>query len=303
MARCSDAPKSEGTNEVESQRNSPDDAGLPLPQIRLGPHSVSRLILGANPINGGSHLSVFVNQQMREYFTPENVMALFRRCQEVGINAWQSGGRDHERWQRFRDQGGEMHYLCIAADQPDSLSPVAEIARAGAIGIAHHGEVTDSLWKAGKIEQARGFLARVRDAGVLVGVSTHIPAVIEYVEEKGWDVDYYMACLYERHRTGDELRSLLGEVPVPVGEVYLSGDPARMCKVMRQTAKPCLAFKILAAGRLCEHPQQVEQAFRFAFANIKPNDAVIVGMYPRYSDQPGENAELTRRFGTPAAEA
>ena len=33
-----------------------------LPQIRLGKHSISRLICGANPFNAGSHLSVFVNR-------------------------------------------------------------------------------------------------------------------------------------------------------------------------------------------------------------------------------------------------
>ena len=32
-----------------------------LPRIQLGAHSVSRLVCGANPFNGGSHLSVFFN--------------------------------------------------------------------------------------------------------------------------------------------------------------------------------------------------------------------------------------------------
>ena len=38
---------------------------------------------------------------------------------------------------------------------------------------------------------------------------------------------------------------------------------------MRQTDKPCLAFKILAAGRLCDHQELVEQAFKQAFSEIK----------------------------------
>ena len=63
-----------------------------LPQIRLGPHSVSRLICGANCFAAGSHLSIFVNHQMREYYTPEQILKTLRRCQEVGINCWQSGG-------------------------------------------------------------------------------------------------------------------------------------------------------------------------------------------------------------------
>jgi hypothetical protein len=137
----------------------------------------------------------------------------------------------------------------------------------------------------------------------MVGVSTHMPAVIEAVEDKGWDVDYYMACVYERHRSEAELKKLLGHVPIPLREVYLQEDPPRMFKVMRQTKRPCLAFKILAAGRLSERKAWVEKAFRQTFQYIKENDAVIVGIYDEYSDQPGEDAEYTRRFSSLSGKA
>ena len=42
----------------------------------------------------------------------------------------------------------------------------------------------------------------------------------------------------------------------------------------------------------------MEAAFRETFAAIKPTDAVIVGIYDRYSDQAGQNAALARRFGS-----
>ena len=125
-----------------------------------------------------------------------------------------------------------------------------------------------------------------------------MPTVVDAVESKGWDVDFYMTCVYERHRTEEELKKLLGRVPIPVREVYLKEDPARMFRVIRQTKRTCLAFKILAAGRLSDKKQQVEQAFRDTFSSIKPNDAVLVGIYDRYSDQAAENADYTRRFSS-----
>jgi hypothetical protein len=87
-----------------------------------------------------------------------------------------------------------------------------------------------------------------------------------------------------------------------------------MYKVMRQTRKPCFAFKILAAGRInrssrpsasparaASSPQRrspasgpqgtVEQAYRTAFESIKPIDGVFVGMFPRLTDEVRENAE------------
>ena len=283
--------------------NHPSDAPPPaaLPRVAFGPASISRLILGANPINGGSHLSGFVNRQMRRYFTEENILVLLRRCWELGVNTWQSGGVNVELWQRFREAHGEMHFLSLAADSPTDPWPVERLAEAGVLGIAHHGEVTDVMFRTGRLDEGREFCKRVRDTGVQVGVSTHMPAVIEHIEEQGWDIDFYMACVYERHRSREELLELLGHVPIPLREVYLESDPPRMCEAIRHTSKTCLAFKILAAGRICDSPEQVEAAFRFTFENLKPHDAVIVGMYPEYTDQVAENVALTLRYGTPAS--
>jgi hypothetical protein len=265
-----------------------------LPRIKFGKYSLSRLICGGNPFNGGSHLSVFVNREMQRYYTPEQIFKTLRRCQQVGVNCWQSAEDDYKLYGRFIQEGGKMHYLSLGSEPAD----IEELVRAGTIGIAHHGEVTDRLFKAGQLDKIHDYLKRVRDAGLMVGVSTHMPAVIETIETKGWDVDFYMACVYERHRSAAELEKLLGQAPIPVGEVYLPKDPPRMFKVMRQTRRPCLAFKILAAGRLSEREAWVEKAFRETFQSIKPNDAVIVGIYDRYSDQAAENAEYTRRFST-----
>jgi len=264
-----------------------------LPQIRLGPHSISRLICGANPFNAGSHLSVFVNRQMRQYYTAEQILKTLRRCQQVGINCWQSGVGNVGLYRRLIDEGGKMHYIAIAAGGP---SGIETLARAGCIAVAHHGEVTDQLFKSGRIDRIGAYLKRVRDAGMLAGVSTHMPEVVDTVESKGWDVDYYMTCVYERHRSAAELEKLLGQAPIPVGEVYLPLDPPRMFKAIRQTKRTCLAFKILAAGRLSDRRHWVEQAFRQTFESIKPGDGVIIGIYDRYSDQPAEDADMVRRF-------
>jgi hypothetical protein len=263
-----------------------------LPVIPFGKYSLSRLICGANPFNAGSHLSVFVNHAMREYYTPQQILETLRRCREVGINCWQSSGKNAELYRRLVAEGHPMHYLSLGSEPED----VKELAEAGTTGIAHHGEVTDRLFKAGQLDTIHDYLKRARDAGLMVGVSTHMPAVIDAIESKGWDVDFYMACVYERHRSAADLEKLLGQVPIPVGEVYLSQDPPRMFKAMRQTRRPCLAFKILAAGRLSDRKPWVEQAFRQTFESIKPNDAVIVGIYDRYSDQPAENAAYVRQF-------
>ncbi len=272
-----------------------DEAAPPLPQIQLGSHRVSRLVCGANPFNGGSHLSTFVNRQMKEYYSPEQVLKTLRRCQEVGINCWQSNAGNVELYRRFREEGGEMHYISIEAQGKDD-SNLRKLADAGAIGCAHHGEVTDRLFKSGQIDKVHDFLKKIRDHGLQVGVSTHMPDVVDTIESKGWDLDYYMTCVYERHRSAEDLEALLGQAPIPVGEVYLPKDPPRMFKAIQGTKRPCFAFKILAAGRLSDRRHWVEQAFRDTYASIKPTDSAIIGIYDKYSDQPADCAAMCRKY-------
>ncbi len=69
-----------------------------------------------------------------------------------------------------------------------------------------------------------------------------------------------------------------------------------MTAVVRQVKQPCLAFKILAAGRMGSSQEKVRGAFRFAYENIKPIDGVIVGMFPQFFDEVGANVQLAREF-------
>ena len=58
-----------------------------------------------------------------------------------------------------------------------------------------------------------------------------------------------MTCVYQRNRSDEEMKKLLGYVPLPPRELYLTEDPPRMFQAVHKTKRVCLAFKILAAGR------------------------------------------------------
>lgn len=271
---------------------------LELPEVPFGPYSISRLIIGGNPPHGGSHQTRLMNMHMREYFTLDQTVEFLRRCREQGINTWQSscGSALRDSLRRFREEGGEMQFISLCSpDEVADKNELAKVLELNPMGIAFHGEVTDRIWRAGKIDTALDTLARIRDTGVLVGLSTHNPEVIEYTEEKDWDIDFYMACVYRKSRDHAELMEIMREVPI--GEVYLPSDMPRMCETISKATKTCLAFKILAAGRTCDTPEQVRKAFEFVFGHIKSTDAAIVGMYPRYTDQIKENADLVRMYG------
>jgi hypothetical protein len=290
------------TNEAASQNAghspaSPPQEKITLPQIRLGDYHVSRLIIGGNPFYGYSHFNRLFSQHMMEWSTPERVCEVLRRCEQNGINTWQFSHTERtiSDLKRHRAEGGRMQWILLSHPEIEKdHSLIREVVQLKPIGIAHHGGSAERKRRTGRLGEVRDFLKAVRDSGVLVGLSLHDPTLLEQVEEEAWDVDFYMTSLYYLTRTPEEFRKLLGQKPL--GEVYLPEDPPRMCQAMRRTQKPCLAYKVLAAGRLTDSPAQIDEAFRFAFRNIKPQDAIIVGMYPRYSDQIRENAERVRRI-------
>jgi hypothetical protein len=282
-----------------------------LPMVPLGPHGVTRLIAGGNPLYGYSHFNGILDRLMVEYFTDEQVVKFLLDCEKAGINTWQSNYKERSRRQmlKIRQAGCKMNWLSLAdpwdvnpkANTPDEilaamLKCVDIAAPAKPVGIAHHGGGTDKLFRAGKLDLIKTFLNKVHDLGFPAGISTHNPAVVEAVEEKGWSNDYYMTCFYRVSREPEDFQKEIGVVPV--GETYLSTDPERMCKMVRKVSKTCLGFKILAAGRRCDSPEDVREAFKFAFKSIKPTDATIVGMFPRFSDQITENARIVREIAT-----
>ena len=270
-----------------------------LPEVRLGRSDVfvTRLISGGNPLCGNSHFSAAMSAQMRDYFTAEHVVAYLHHVQRAGINTLQARGDYHRvlHWvELFRREGGTLHWIAqTASEMHDGFQNIRVLAAAKTVGIYHHGTRTDRFWLEGGIDKVRDYLTCIRDSGVAVGLGTHTPEVIEYAEEKGWDIDFYMASFYNLSRKPRESVLVDGSSAAPAEE-FLAEDPPRMCRVIRQTDKTCLAFKVLGASRLCGTQAEVAQALQFAFANIKPQDAVVVGMFPKDLDQVTLNVRYAR---------
>jgi len=258
-----------------------------------------------------------MGKHMIEYFTVDRTVEFLRSCIAQGINTWQ--GNYNEKCRdalfRLREEGEDISVIPISASQiadPSEERLYSMVKRMDdawgkmleeykPIGVFLWGMLTDWLWREGKIDRARDFLARGRDAGVQVGVATHIPEVIEYIEEKGWDIDFYMASLYKWQKSREEILEIVPEVPVDGNEgweFYLPSELPKMCDTIRKTSKTCLAFKLFAGGRTCNTPEEVSDVFEYVLGHIKPTDPVVVGMYPRFADQMiKENADLVKKYG------
>jgi hypothetical protein len=266
-----------------------------LPTIRLGDKDVTRLICGGNPISGISHFHHDMDWDMLRYYTMPRLQELLEECRRQGLNTYQTRGDRFtmRMYLEHCESGGQMQWIAQTASEfRDIHANIAEIASYKPIAIYHHGTHVDACWHRGTIDEIPDYLKSIHDHGLPAGIGSHIPEVIEYAEEHGWETDFYMTCFYNLARK-EKLPPAVYK-NATAGEVYPEGDPARMAQTIRQVPKPCLGFKILAANRQCETQEMVRAAFDFAFENIKPSDAVVVGMFPKYTHQVEQNARYTR---------
>lgn len=189
-----------------------------LPVVRFGGTDITRLIVGSNPFYGYSHFNQVLDNHMREWMTQDRKMEILRAAEQHGINTWQLHYNDepYRDFKRYRAEGGKMNLILLAdfalMKDPGLIPKVASDMKP--LGIGHHGNRTDERFRAGEKNKVREFLKVVRDSGVMVGLSTHNPRVIEIVENEGWDIDYYQACLFRVTRTADEAREEFGEAPI-----------------------------------------------------------------------------------------
>ena len=249
---------------------------MKLPTISIASHRVTRLIIGGNPYSGISHRSAAASKAMEDYYTTFQVMADLRQAEENGIiqfslapigtscalstntGTWAaqfSGLRRPQKIQRYADLS---EYLQI-------------IARYKPIAIYHHGGTTDKLYAEGRLGSLHESLKHIRDLGCAVGLGTHDPQVLKYCYAEGYDVDFYVCALYNhtKHR-----------------ELYLPNDRDAAFAAIKAIPVPIIAIKVLAAGR-----SEPREAFQLTLENIKPTDAMAVGMYTQFqSDQIHQNA-------------
>lgn len=264
-----------------------------LPTINFGGFNVSRLIIGGNPFSGNSHVSAEMDEEMEDYFTTENIKKTLFRCQECGVNTMQLRADRHifRIMREFRQEGGTMNWIAQTIPEIGAFEGnIKQIVKNNPIAIYHHGTVTDDLFKKRQYADIEKRLRIIRETGKMVGLGTHMPEVIEYAEEHNWDIDFYMASVHNLSKINRISSAVTGKSNSE--EPFDDEDRHIMYKTIRSVQKPCLAFKILGATRKCESTVTIRAAFEEAFSNIKPIDAIVVGMFPKARDQVYENATM-----------
>jgi len=292
--------QAQGAQGAQSNPMATPTATGPLPMVNIAGCLTPRLIIGSNPIGGWSHQIRNMTTAMLDYYNEATTTQFLRNCEKAGLTLvilpWQD--KCLNALKTIWKEGSKMRVYFLG-----------ELAKDGKLGkeimeykppfYLHHGNSTDTLFRAGQQEKVHDFIKKVHDElGIKTGISAHNPDCIKYAEDKGWEADVYQCCFYYVTRPKTEIRAKLGRAPL--GEPFMDSDREDMVKVIQQVKKPCIAFKILGAGWLCESDDTVEDAFQYALTSIKKTDAILVGMWPKYKDEITQNVKLVQRYGVVA---
>src|SRR6266542_34175 len=94
-----------------------DGTAEPLATIALGSRRVSRLIAGANPINGFSHATVRLSDLMVQYFTLERTTEFILHCERQGITTWQTSysPKVRDALRAARERGSKIQVIMLTS--------------------------------------------------------------------------------------------------------------------------------------------------------------------------------------------
>jgi hypothetical protein len=256
----------------------------PLPTVDFCGLNPTRLIIGANPFGGFSHQNPERDVEMKTWSTPERIRETWARAEAAGINTMITNNETPhvlEAVTGYLAEGGPLQWITQVAggNFPSMEAAVDRAVEIGSRGAYFHGGIVDQLYSQQDGAPLRAWVAHARAKGIPVGVAGHAPETHYWVDSLDL-VDFHVVCFFN-----------CGSLHAGKGDRFRLADVAPAAECCRRLAKPCIAYKIMGAGRI-----DPLMAFEYAFENIKPIDVVNVGMHRGdKDDMVEENVAIVRR--------
>jgi hypothetical protein len=256
-----------------------------LPSVDFCGLKVTRLVLGANPMGGFSHQNVERDEAMRTYYTTGRIQETWARAEAAGINTMVTNNETPHVVQAVREYlgaGGALQWIAQVngRDQSAMLKAIDEAVAIGCKALYFHGGLVDEAYRRKDEQAIRSWCGHARSRGVPVGVAGHAPEPHLWVDSLGV-TDFHAVCFFN-----------CGSLHHGKGHKFRLSDMGPAAECVRRIRKPCIAYKIMGAGRI-----DPRMAFEYAFEHIKPTDVVNVGMHRGdKDDMVEENAALVREI-------
>lgn len=242
-----------------------------FPRTEVAGVSLPRLIAGCNWISGFSHQGPAKDSLiLKKHSAPESVADIFAAFLSEGVDACLglfSVDTDlHEAVLMAQERSGrEM----IIMDEPilnmedtpqarrEAEAEIKKCAQRGArFCLPLHSCIEQLLDKRTKtIDRLPDYLSMIRDAGMIPGLSAHMPEVIQYADLNEYDVETYI-----------QIYNCMG--------FLMQVEIESVSKIIHAAKKPVLTIKPCAAGRVTPYV-----GLNFAYNTIREQDMVCIGCF------------------------
>jgi hypothetical protein len=217
---------------------------------------------------------------MRSYYTVDRIHETWARAEAAGINTFITNNETShvvEAVRSYLSRGGALQWIAqVNCRHKPMLEALDEVVAMGCRALYIHGAQVDNAYRNNDQQGLRSWCDHARSLGVPVGVAGHAPEA--HLWAAGLDVaDFHAVSLFN-----------CGSLHDGKGDRFRLADMAPALDGIRRIAKPCIAYKIMGAGRM-----DARMAFEYTFGGIKASDAVNVGMFRGDNDRMiEENVDL-----------
>jgi len=247
---------------------------MDFPRTTVGGISLPRMLIGSNWMFGWSHTGhaadLFIKEQ---HSTAEQTAKVLDAFLTYGIDAWMSPFSTTpmatDRVMRLQDKYGKKIILIDtpilnmddnAQARREAEAVIKSSARLGSTFCLIHHYSCEQLINKNKqtMDRLPDYLKMIRDAGMIPGLSAHMPEVIQYSDQNNYDVETYI-----------QIFNCLG--------FLMQVEVESVIRIIHEAKKPVMTIKPMAAGRTTPYV-----GLTFNWNVLRNQDMITVGCINEY---------------------
>jgi hypothetical protein len=242
---------------------------MTFPRTTVAGVSLPRLLIGSNWVFGWSHTGHAADLGIKAHHSTVDATAVMLSAfMEYGIDAWMSAFSTHqpalEKLKAVQDKLGKKLILIDtpiinvddnAAARKECEAVFKTSAELGStFCLIHHASCEQLVNKNKKtLDRLSDYTDMIRSAGMIPGLSAHMPEIVQFSDLNGYDVETYI-----------QIFNCIG--------FLMQVEVESVIRIIHEAKKPVMTIKPMAAGRVTPYV-----GLTFSWNVIRPQDMVTVG--------------------------
>ena len=242
---------------------------MAFPRTTVAGVSLPRLLIGSNWIFGWSHRGHAADRYIKEqHSSTEATLKVINAFLRYDINAWMAPFSSHpQAFDKIRHIQDKIGKKLILIDTPiinmddteearkEARTVIKTSAEIGSTFCMIHHSCCEQLVNKNKqtMDRLPDYTDMIREAGLIPGLSAHMPEVIQYSDQNGYDIETYI-----------QLFNCLG--------FLMQVEVESVIRIIHEAKKPVMTIKPMAAGRTTPYI-----GLTFNWNVLRAQDMITVG--------------------------